>query len=126
MARFPIYEDTLPTLGEALADAVDNDAKREAFKKDPRAYLIAAGVDPSALEGLELSVLEDTSETLNFVLPAKIDSARAKTDPAYLVELGKSITLSCAHMTEKRVIDFNERKATLNGPDYNRQTGTAD
>jgi len=105
MARFPLDVETLPGLGNALARAVDDERARAAFVADPRSYLVAAGVDPKALEGFELDVVADTETKLHFVIPAKIDSARvADRDQDYLEEMGRSVALTCAHMIERRVV----------------------
>lgn len=103
-------------LGQALARAVNNDAARKAFVDDPRAYLIEAGVDENALKGLDLSVAEDTDTKLHFVIPAKIDQNKAAAgDEDYLVDLGKSITLSCGTMIERKVVPLANRLPSQNG-----------
>jgi len=123
MARFPLDMETLPGLGEALARAVDDDKARAAFVANPRSYLVDAGVDPKALEGLELDVVEDTDIKLHFVIPAKIDSARvANRDQDYLEEMGRSVALSCAHMIERRVVPLIRPVET--GLDSPEATGT--
>lgn len=109
MARFPLDMETLPGLGEALARAVDDNTARAAFVADPRSYLVAAGVDPKALEGFELDVVEDTETKLHFVIPAKIKSERvAIMDQDYLHDMGKSVALSCAYMIERRVVPLTQ------------------
>lgn len=105
MARFPIDAETLPDLGQALARAVDDDTARAAFSANPRTYLVDAGVNPKALDGLDLSVVEDTDTKLHFVVPAKIDSGRvANGDTDYLLDIGKSVVLSCIITPELRVV----------------------
>ena len=106
MARFPLDENTLTSLGKALMHAVENDLARASFVKDPKSYLVEAGVDESALEGLELCVHEDTDNRLNFVIPARIDVVRAHSDSDYLAELGRSVTLTCGQRIEKPVLPF--------------------
>lgn len=96
MARFSVDPGKLPEIGRALAKAVTDEEARAAYIKDPKAYLIDAGVDPSALAGLDLSVVEDTTTHLNLVLPARIDEAKvAGNDSDYLAELGISVVLTC-------------------------------
>lgn len=113
MARFAIDMETLPGLGEALARAVDDDTARAAFSADPRTYLVDAGINPKALEGFDLSVVEDTDTKLHFVIPAKIDSARvAKGDTEYLVDMGKSVALNCTYMIERRVVPMTRPAKT--------------
>lgn len=123
MARFPIDLESLPGLGENLARAVDDDTVRTAFKADPRTYLVDAGVDPKALAGLDLVVVEDTDTTLHFVIPAKIDSERvAKGDAEYLVDMGKSVALTCTYMIERRVLPLTRPEETAT--DFSKATGT--
>lgn len=106
MARFPIDESTLPALGKALARAVEDETARQSFVADPKAYLVEAGVDETALAGMELVVSEDTDSKLHFVVPAMVDQTRVSSDPAYVEELGKSVTLGCAYMIERRIVEF--------------------
>ena len=112
MARFPLDENTLNSLGLALMHAVENDLARASFVNDPRAYLVEAGVKESALEGLELCVHEDTENRLNFVIPAKIDLVRAHRDADYIADLGSSVTLTCGQRVEKQVIPFTAKSGT--------------
>lgn len=96
MARFPIDDSKLPGLGKALAQAVTDPAARTALKNDPKSYLINAGVDPSAISNLNFAVSEDTSSTLNLVIPSAVDEGKVNAgDHDYLVALGKSVALSC-------------------------------
>lgn len=123
MARFSINAETLPGLGQALAHAVDDDKARAAFIADPRTYLVDAGVDPKALSGLDLSVVEDTDTKLHFVIPAKIDSERvARGDAVYLLDMGKSVALSCHYMVVRRVVPMT-RPAEIEA-DVSKVTGT--
>ena len=98
MARFPVDDTKIPDIGRALARAVsDPDAKAEMLS-DPRAYLIAAGIDENALKGYDLKVVEDTPSLLHFIIPAEIDQARVDAgDEAYLTELGEFIALACTN-----------------------------
>lgn len=96
MARFLIEDSKLPGLGTALARAVSDPAARQALESDPSAYLIAAGVDADAIKGLTFTVSSDTDTNLNLVIPSKINEGRVNSgDQQYLVELGKSVVLSC-------------------------------
>lgn len=98
MARFPIDESKLPGLGKALAKAVTDPAAKQALKDDPKSYLIAAGVDQGAIQGLNFNVAEDTSTTINLVIPSAIDEGKVNgNDTDYLVGLGTSVTLVCVY-----------------------------
>jgi len=58
-------------------------------------------------------VVEDTDTKLHFVIPAKINSKRvAERDADYLVEMGKSIALTCGHMIERRVVPLTRPAET--------------
>lgn len=123
MARFPLDMETLPGLGEALARAVDDDSARTAFVSDPKSYLVEAGVDPKALEGLDLDVVEDTDTKLHFVIPAKIDSGRiAAGDTDYIADMAKSVALVCVYMVERRVVPLT--KPAEPAQDDPKATGT--
>ena len=101
MARFPVTEEKLPEIGEALARAVYDKRARAAFKADPKAYLVAAGVEPKAIENLSFNVIEDSEETVNVVIPSALNTQKlAEQDAAYMKDLGQSVMLACAHTVE--------------------------
>ena len=96
MARFPVDKSKLPEIGKALARAVTDAGARNAYKDDPNAYLIAAGVDPGAIANLTFDVVEDGKTNLKLVIPSAVDEGKvASGDVDYLTELGASVTLAC-------------------------------
>lgn len=94
MSRFSVDESKLPEIGRALARAVTDQSARQDYKNDPNAYLIAAGVDPSAIANIQFEVVEDLESKLKLVIPSKIDESRLN-DNDYLRELGISVVLTC-------------------------------
>jgi len=98
MARFPIDDSKLPEIGKALARAVTDPEARNSYLSDPKAYLIAAGVDESAIKDLHFSVVEDSASNLNLVIPSAINRQKLDAgDEQYLIDLGRSVILSCGY-----------------------------
>lgn len=95
MARFSVDPRNLPTLGRALANAVTEEASREALRENPKEYLVNAGVDETAINDFNFAVVQDTSSMLFLVVPAEIDKSRLE-DESYLTELGRTVVLGCA------------------------------
>jgi len=97
MARFPVNESKLADIGKALARAVTDPVAKADLSRDPSNYLISAGVDPAAIEGLSFNVVEDTATNLNLVIPASLDDAKVEaSDTEYLKALGNTVVLACA------------------------------
>lgn len=97
MARFPIDDSKLPGLGEALARAVNDPVARKELETNTNAYLINAGVDPDAIKGLTFTVVSDSGNNLNIVIPSAINQQKVDDgDQEYLAALGQSVVLSCA------------------------------
>jgi len=96
MARIPVQDSALASVGQAIADAVRDPQKRAAFKADPETELLNAGVLAADMAGYSLGVVEDEEFTVNIVLPFGVDNAKVDAgDTDYLRMLGTVALLTC-------------------------------
>ena len=96
MARIRFDENVLASVGQCIADAVRDPAKRQAFISNPSAELESAGLKAADLALVNPVAVEDQGNTVNIVLPVGVDDAKVDAgDQDYLALLGRIAIDGC-------------------------------